>query len=80
MKNLSKFTIKINNMSKAKKNMIACAVFAFLSFISFIQRNAFFFDSRGINWIPTAGGIVFGLTAIYFLYLVIKTAGTSRHQ
>jgi hypothetical protein len=65
-------------MSPAKKLHIAWGVCAFISAISFFNIEAAFFDDRGLNWVPLVSGIVFFLLGAYFLYKVIKKAGSSR--
>jgi hypothetical protein len=49
---------------------------AFISFISFIQVNSAWADAHNFNgffgWLGI--GIVFGLTAIFCLYKVVKTS------
>lgn len=61
-------------MSKAKQYFICMAIFALLSVISFFQINSYWADQHHFNgvigWLGI--GIVTGLIAIYFLYLVTK--------
>lgn len=65
-------------MNKASnKSWVLLVIFAFLSVISFFQVQAYFWDSRGLNWIPITAGIVFGVSAIYNLVQVIRRDGTA---
>lgn len=61
-------------MSKAKMYHLLWGLFAILSAISFFQVNAYFFDSRGLNWIPIASGILFFILGAIFLRKVIKNS------
>jgi drug/metabolite transporter (DMT)-like permease len=58
------------------------AIFAFASFISFIQIGSAWADANNANGI--AGflglGILLGIVAIYFLARVVKQSGGSRHD
>jgi len=59
--------------------MITAAV-AFGAFILLINTNAYFWDRRGLNWIPLCVGIVLGLFAIYLLSIVVKRADTPKSE
>lgn len=62
-----------------KALFICMAIFAFGSVISFFQIDSYWADQHHFNgfigWLGI--GIVLGLIAIYFLYRVIKQAGSS---
>lgn len=49
-----------------------CAAFGLGGFAWLFNINAYYWDSRGLNWIPLVAGIICLLIAIYFLYLVNK--------
>lgn len=61
-----------------KALFICMAIFAFGSVISFFQIDSYWADQHHFNgiigWLGI--GIVLGLVAIYFLYRVIKQAGS----
>ena len=52
------------------------AAFAFGGIVCLFNINAYYWDSRGLNWVMLVSGIVCLLIAIYFLYLINKNAGS----
>lgn len=66
-------------MSKAKWLHVKWGICAFISAISGFNIEAYYWDSRGLNWIPIASCIFFFLLGAYFLRKVIKIAGVSKH-
>jgi hypothetical protein len=51
------------------------ALFAFLSFISFIQINSYFSDKHHLWNVWLGAGILFAVIAVVFLIITIKNGG-----